>query len=1149
MGIFFTKLLQHVFLILLGISSFYFTATAGDCAPADGQTKVAKVEKAAGEEFELYSPDNTLKITVSLQDGNLFYKVDKNSSGIIDVSKLGLKTGKVSLDSGFVYLSESRTVIDETYSLPTGKRSSYHNYCNELTLNFSHSLLNMSVIFRAYDDGCAFRYYLPDGSGSFVITGESTQFKYINFENSLGMKWSSDYSEYFELRNWNQIKPVGRFATPFLTKHGDNYCLLTEAANYGTYAASALIADQSVPMFTLEPAGNINVTFPLFTPWRVIMIGALPTIVESSMVEHLNPPSEFTDWSWIVPGRASWDWGGEHTNTSDLNTNLTYIDFAGRMGWEYSLIDAGWTDSQVSTIMSRANKNGVKIFLWFNTSQFPSDKAGIKTILQKYKNQGVVGVKVDFWENDNQATMKKYDTFMQAAMEVQMMVNFHGCTKPSGIRRRWPHLMTTEAVLGGEFYIQNSTMPTVYDNINITFTRNVIGSMDYTPVEFATPTRGEGGITRTNTSWAHQVAQSVAYESALQVFLDSPENYDNNIALEFLKRVPTRWDDIKCLEAMPNQYSTIARKNGEDWYLGALCNNARTLDISLDFLDDGVYFAHIYKDGNCKTVIDFELRQVQKTDRLTIPMLQGGGVAIQFTKNPSLPVPQNIIVEAEAGGNIYGGNAKKIADRNASGGYRIGSLGNDLKSYLTINVEAPEDGTYAMSVFYCTTQRRKVYVSVNGMKREPYYFSNKEGAADCSRLNMRTINVFLHKGNNTVKFINENDYIPDFDRFSFIKTNLATVTPQTEPDYVLCPYDITDDGGVLTAQYDNETLKNLTDNNVETKFVVNNPQSGFWIQYEAKVPVVLTGYALCSADDKPEYDPMQWRLDGSNDGETWKTIQTKGQSFDRLETRIYPVWNVMNIIPYKYYRLTITSLNQGPDFQLAEWQLYGYKTEMPEGNLVTDASRLTAQYQGGVENLMDNAYNTQYVAGADSASGWIMYDLGASKTIVSYELQNISDANRYNDPCTWELQGSNNRSTWTALDHREEINFMVPLHQMFLKTQTQLPYRWIRLNISDTKSGKPVKLSGWQLYLTDEVTSIQSVMKQDANAIYHAWGDRGKLHLKGTEKTAYTIYGIEGAPIAKGIFDTELTINNIPEGIYLVILGKGKNCIIKKVVI
>ena len=1117
--------------------------------------------KAADEEFELYSPDNNLKVTVILQDGDLSYKVDKNNIGIIETSKLGIITNRGNLDSGLTYSSQHTAVIDESYSLPAGKRSVYHNYCNELRLDFTHSVMNMSVIFRAYNDGCAFRYHLPDHPDNVTVTAESTQIHYSSFEGSWGMKWSKDYSEYFEPRTWAQIRalPQRRVAMPFLTKHGENYCLLSEAANYGTYAASSLIADDSsTTLFAFAPAGtstgvpssgNISIDFPFYSPWRVMMIGSLPTIVESSMVEHLNPPAGFIDWSWIIPGRASWDWGGEHTQNKNINTNLTYIDLAARMGWEYTLIDDGWNDSQVTTIMNRANKNGVKIFLWFNNSQFPKDKAGIKTILQKYKNQGVVGVKIDFWENDNQATMQKYDNFMEAAMEVKMMVNFHGCTKPSGLRRRWPHLMTTEAVLGGEFYIQNSNMPPVYDNINLTFTRNVIGSMDYTPVEFANPTRGEGGITRINTSWAHQVALSVAYESAMQVFLDSPENYDNNISLEFLKRVPARWDDTKCLEALPNQYSTIVRKNGEDWYLGALCNNARKLDISLDFLEEGVYYAHIYKDGNCKTVIDFELRQVQKTDRLTIPMLQGGGAAIHFTKNPSMPVPQNIIVEAEADGNVYGGNAKKIADVNASGGYRIGNLGNDLKSYLTINVDVPEEGTYAMSVFYCTSERRKVYVSVNDKKREAYYFSNKEGANNCSRLNMRTINVFLQKGHNTVKFINENDYMPDFDRCSFIKTSLATVTPQTEPDYVLSPYDITKDGGVLTAQYHNETLTNLTDNNVQTKYIVNNPQGEFWIRYETKVPVVLTGYALCPAGDKPECDPVHLQLDGSDDGTNWKLIHNnRNQSFDRLETRVYSIWNERNIKPYKYFKLTIKSLNGGPDFQLAEWQLYGYKTEMPKNNVLEDPTKLTAQFEGEVYNLMDNAYNTKYTAKSDNSSGWIMYDQGASQTIVSYGLQNTVNTNRHNDPCTWELQGSNNRSSWIVLDRREEVVFMVPLHQLFFKTQKPLPFRYIRLNIFDTKSGKPVELSGWQLYLTNEA-AVETALKQNVYGSYNVWVDSGELHLEGTEKTVYNIFNILGTPVAGGIFDKMHTINNLSKGIYLVSLGWGKEHVVKKLVI
>ena len=1125
-------------------------------------------------DYVLLSPDGSIRVTVTHanSDGALTYKVDKITGSsffnIIATSRLGLTTNRGALTSDFIFLSQNTATVNETYPLPAGKRSLYHDHCNELTLNFSHSTMNMSMIFRAYNDGCAFRYYLPGHSQSATITAESTEFTYNGFDGSWGMKYSRDYSEYFESRTWNQVRNLNnrRVSPPFLTKHGTSdpvYCLLTEAANYGTSVAATLVAENTeTTRFTLALGlngsgnpSNITVAFPFYSPWRVLMIGSLPTIVESSMVEHLNPPSEFTDWSWIIPGRTAWDWGGEHTQNSDFNTNLSYIDLAGRMGWEYALMDAGWNDNQIPEIMNRANENGVKIWLWFyqNDSGF-SSKANMNNTFRKYRNLGVVGAKIDFFENDNQAMMQKYDNLLTAAMEEGMMINFHGCTKPSGVNRRWPHLMTMEAVLGGEFYIQNSGMPTISTNINYALTRNVIGSMDYTPVEFATPARGEGGITRVNSSWTHQVAQSVVYESALQVFLDSPENYDNNISVEFLKRVPAAWDDIKCLEAMPDQYVTIARNKGDDWYLGALCQNARSVDVSLDFLGEGVYYAHIYKDGNCKTVIDFELRQVRKTDQLTIPMQKDGGLAVHFTKNPDAPVPQNIIVEAEAPENILRGTARAIADSYASGGYRVGNLGNGVANSLTINVNAPEEGTYAMSVFYCNPRgRRKVYLSVNEKKREGYFFTDKEAGSDCSRLNMRIIYIYLQAGKNTVRFFNEDDIIPDFDRFSFVKTGLATAVPQTQPDYVLAPYDLTDDGGTLSSEYANEALRYLTDNDPETKFTVAQPSGEFWIQYEAQTPVMLTGYALCSADDKPECDPWQWRLQGSMDGETWDLLHNGGQVFDRLETRVY---TPAIASPYTFFRLIIRSVRGGWEsgFQLADWQLYGYKTAMPEDNLLTNASRLSAQFTGsGLANLIDGANNSKYVAD-DNYSGWILYDLGQSRTILSYGIQNASNPARHNDPCSWQLFGSSNRVSWTPIDSRDNVFFMAPSHQLFLNPETQAPFRFIRLNIVDTNLGKPLELSGWQLYLTDEgvkepTVEIPSGIKQSAGDMYNVRADRGNLQLQGAGQTAYAIYNTLGIPINTGVFDKTHTVNNLPQGMYVVRLGEGKNKVMKKVVI
>ncbi len=559
------------------------------------------------------SPSGNMNVTLILDDGNLSYTVSKDGKVVIGNSALGLELTTESFSTGMVYLSDTVYPIDETYSLPSGKTSVYINKCNQFDLSLSHNDHPFTVVFRVYDEGVAFRYQLPRYGGLIKATvlQEKSEIRIDGFDTCWGMKFAAkntdntynyhyNYEEYYQKRSWAEVLTDDtRLLAPLMVRNTDgNYFLLTEAANYGTYSVSMIEGRTDPGLFGFVQAGNetrgyleqvnheLLVALPLQTPWRCAIIGTTSTIVESSMIENLNPPTTMTDLSWIKPGRASWDWGGEEANNSvGLAVAKKYIDLAAKMGWEYFTLDDGWAgssaDYELKDITDYATEKGVGVILWAGQGSFPTNLFQIRQKLQEWVDLGIKGIKVDFWDDDSKTMIEKYDNLIQAAGDKHLMVDLHGATKPSGLRRYWPHLLTSEAVMGGEYYLFNGTMLTAVHNINLLLIRNSVGSMDYTPGDFGY----KQGKIKQNTTWAHQLALLIAFESGLQHYNDSPTNYANHIAEGFLKRIPAAWDETKLIEGTPASNATVARRKGNDWFVASLSNLSRQVSLPLSFLN------------------------------------------------------------------------------------------------------------------------------------------------------------------------------------------------------------------------------------------------------------------------------------------------------------------------------------------------------------------------------------------------------------------------------------------------------------------------------------------------------------------------------------------------------------------------------------
>jgi alpha-glucosidase len=408
---------------------------------------------------------------------------------------------------------------------------------------------------------------------------------------------------------------------------------------------------------------------PRTTPWRVMMIADNPCrLIESNIILCLSRPCAIEDPSWIKPGKTAWDWwsgqvvkGAGFTGKMDDRTMKHYIDFASDAGLEYMLVDAGWyfcedtsdwyskgditksiKEIDVPGLVEYGKSKNVGIILWINwqTADKQMDEA-----FPLFEKWGVKGVKIDFMNRDDQYMVNFYERTLKKAAENHLTVDFHGAYKPTGLRRTYPNLLTREGVMGLE-YSKWSKRITPEHDCTIPFTRMLAGPLDYTPGGFSNASQEKfvPQMTEpmTQGTRCHQLALYVVFESPLQMLPDYPENYKRGIGLDFLKAVPATWDETKVLDGQVGGYVCIARRSGEEWYIGTITDwNTREISIPLAFLDKGDFIAEIYSDGgdagkNAESV-DLKKYLVTSSFTLKIKLAAGGGNAVRI-----FPMPQDI---------------------------------------------------------------------------------------------------------------------------------------------------------------------------------------------------------------------------------------------------------------------------------------------------------------------------------------------------------------------------------------------------------------------------------------------------------------------------------------------------------------------------
>ena len=596
------------------------------------------------------SPNGRLSLAVAQDEPGkqssgrkgLYYHAELQGRVVLPRAPLGVTMAGQDGDfvSGLTFVGQSEKKVRETYSMPIGKKSRHVNSANEKTLVFRNARGKvMEVVLRAYDDGIAWRYNFP-GKGAARIVSEASAFLFFPGSTGWLQEYKADY-EAFYFPKPTELAKAGDYGFPALFHTPNNiWVLVTEAAVFGDYGGCRLTGPDTAGTFRVKIPHTLSGTLPWSTPWRVAIIGEhLGTIVESVMVDNLSPACELNDISWIKPGRVTFPWWSDPKANAKPEKLKTFVDFAADMGWEWIEFDTALIDGSnrgtdtwmtvpwVPKLVEYANARGVSVYGWDHWKNLDTAEKR-ERVFGLFNKFGIKGIKIDFLNSDSQERFKFRDDAIRDCLKHKLMVSFHGATVPRGRQRRWPHIATWEAVRGAEWYMSwsNNPNPPSY-NCTLPFTRNVVGSMDYTPVTFSTDRRG--------TTDAHELALSVIFESGWQCISDSPQSYNASPGKQFLKQVHAAWDDIHFIDGYPGRFVCLARRKGREWFVaGISAQGPRELTVPLDFIEPGTYSVKLYRDSADGKEIAVEQLTVKTTEGLKIPMAANGGFAVRFQSSP-----------------------------------------------------------------------------------------------------------------------------------------------------------------------------------------------------------------------------------------------------------------------------------------------------------------------------------------------------------------------------------------------------------------------------------------------------------------------------------------------------------------------------------
>lgn len=630
---------------------------------------------AIAQEAKVGSPDEKLQLEVYLEDGKPQYLVNYNGENVLEKSSLGLKTNITDYSENLSFEASAINSVGNTYKSKKLKNSEIEYNAQELTCTFSNEKgQKIEVVFQVSNNDIALRYHIQKygDTVAHVVTKEFTGF---NFPNS-AMGYLTPQSK--SMVGFQRTKPSyeeGYFLDQDITQTSannlgytfpalfktDHWVLVSETGVDGTYVGSHLSDPDEEGEYSIAfPDSTENNSFgssgaaislPFSTPWRTITIGeSLKPIVETTIpfdvVEPLYEASE--DYEF---GRGVWSWIMWQDGSMNYDDQVTYIDFASEMGYEFILIDALWDQNigydRMEELIDYANSKNVDVFLWYNSNGVANDapmtprhkmhrSINRKKEMQWLQENCVKGLKVDFMGGDKQETIQLYEDILSDANDHGLMVIFHGATLPRGWEIMYPNFISNEAVLASENLMfsqyandQEARSATIHP-----FIRNTVASMDFggTVLNERYNRTNDGGNVRKTTD-AFQLATAVLFQTPVQFFALTPNNLEDapDFAIDFMKNVPTTWDETIFVDGNPGEYSVVARRHGEQWYIAGISalEEPKKLSFSLPELEDSS-FSIINDTRKGKS----EKKNIkQKNGKFEVTLQPQGGFVIRNTEN------------------------------------------------------------------------------------------------------------------------------------------------------------------------------------------------------------------------------------------------------------------------------------------------------------------------------------------------------------------------------------------------------------------------------------------------------------------------------------------------------------------------------------
>ena len=586
-------------------------------------------EVSASKPVTIASPDGRLAVEFHLNAaGAPGYFIQLDGRPVLQDSRLGLVRDDADFSKGLRLVSKSRTKsVKDRYEILTAKRRVNTYRANRKVVHLQTAAgQKMDIIFQVSNDGVAFRYFFPETSSEVrKLKEEMSSFHFLPGTRA----WLQPMS--VAKSGWSQVNPCyeefyekeipagtpssfgAGWVYPALFRSGDVWLLVSEGSLSRNYCGTRLRSESPEGEYSVgfpDPRENFQggpvnpeSRLPWLTPWRIIAIGSLKTIAESTLgVDLADPPARKADPT-IRPGKASWSWPLLGDDQTTYEVQKRFIDYAAEMGWRYCLIDALWDRQigydKVKELIDYARDKGVGILLWYNSAgdwcSAPQTPRNLMLThesrvneFQRLKAMGVAGLKIDFFGGDGQSQIAYYLDILDDAAPYGFLINFHGATLPRGWQRTYPHLMTMEAIRGLEYvtFEQRNADEEPTHAPMLPFTRNVFDPMDFTPMALD---RINDRIQRRTTS-AFELALSVLFTSGIQHYAEIPQGMAKapDYVRDFLKGVPSVWDDTKFLDGYPGRFVVLARRGNGRWYVAGINGETTERKLTLDLGELGI---------------------------------------------------------------------------------------------------------------------------------------------------------------------------------------------------------------------------------------------------------------------------------------------------------------------------------------------------------------------------------------------------------------------------------------------------------------------------------------------------------------------------------------------------------------------------------